>query len=491
MIHKSGHRYYYLAMLILYVASRLYFSNLHSSVDSLYSHWQMLDIAWLQNDLWGSLYYLHSQPPFYNFLIGVIAKLFPESYPQVLSALYLLMSLAIYLMMFRILLFFRLPAWLAFVAATLYIVTPEALLYERWIFYTWFNAFLLVLAVFLLVNYLDEGRAVYLLLFFLALTILMLTRSLFHLVYLPGVVAILLWMNREAWKSVLVFSLLPLVLVGSVYLKNYLTFGFFGGSSWLGMNISRVATHSTLDHSLGELMHMPYSRKEKEMKMHLEKLREKGKIHSSILVGGFKPLNRYPETYRKEIPERFKGIPALTKEFKSSGHSNMNHYDYLAISADMKKDSFYLIRENPAGYLRTIAFSIMNYIRPSWDYLFVEKNGDKIRPYIQLFELNNLGGALKGKYGLVSVLLMPLMMLLALLYAAALFYGRHRKMATAAFFMLYTIFFVFGVTVMVEIGELNRMRVMTDPLLFILGVAALTAGVRRVLVKQSDEKSFA
>ena len=478
-------RVYYVLMILVYAASRLYFSNLHASVESLYSHWQMLDIAWLQNDLWGSLYYLHSQPPFYNFLIGVFAKLFPQSYPEVLSVLYLLLSLGIYVMMFRILLFFRLPGWLAFAAATLYILTPEALLYERWIFYTWFNAFLLVSALFVLVRYLDTERQLYLLLFFLYLAMLMLTRSLFHLIFLPGVVLLLVWMDKRAWKRVVGYSLIPLVLVGGLYMKNYLTFGFFGGSSWLGMNLARVATHATLDHSLGELMHMPYAQKEQEMKMHLEKLYREKKIHSPMLVGAFKPLDTYEKSYRNKIPLKFQHIPMLTEELKSSEYRNLNHYDYLAISADMKKDDLTLIAGHPAGYARTVAMALMNYIRPAWDYLFVEENAGKIRRYIKRFELEDLGGTLKGKYGLISVLLLPLMIVFGVVYAAVLLYHHSRKRAAAALFALYSILFVMGIGILVEIGELNRMRVMTDPLLFILGTVALTAGLRWIFVKRT------
>jgi len=467
-------------MIAIYVASRLYFMELQFDIESVYSHWQILDIEWLQKDLFGSLYYLHSQPPFFNLLIGVLAKLFPDAYMQVLSALYLLMSLAIYAMMFRIFLFFRVPAWLSLAVATLYILTPEALLYEHWVFYTWFNAFLLVSATFFLAMYFEKRRSLYLLFFFLALAVLMLTRSMFHLVFLPSVVFLLVMMDRQNWVRIIGFSLLPLVLVGGVYLKNYQNFGFFGGSSWLGMNISKVAIHSTLDHPLSELMRMPYEQKEKEMKKSLEKLYREGKIHSPMLVGGFKSLDMYDPEYRGEVPSCYRDVPALTKVLKSSRYKNLNHYNYLAISRDMKTDSLAIIAAHPMGYIRTVALAMMNYIRPAWDYLFVEENVKKMDAYIEVFELGHLGGTLKGKYGLISVLLIPLAILFTMLYTGLLIYRKSSDRGSVALFMMFATLFVMGVGVLVEIGELNRMRVMTDPLLYMLTVSALVAGIRLI-----------
>jgi len=478
MNRTGSYTYYYLSMIVIYVVSRLFFMDLQFDIESIYSHWQILDIEWLQKDLFGSLYYLHSQPPFYNLLIGVLAKLFPDTYMQVLSALSLVMSLAIYAMMFRILLFFRVSAWLSLAASTFYILTPEALLYEHWVFYTWFNAFLLVSATFFLTLYFEKRRSLYLFLFFLSLAILMLTRSMFHLVFLPPVVFFLVMMDRQNWGRIIGFSLVPLVLVGGVYLKNYQSFGFFGGSSWLGMNISKVVIHATLDHPLSELMQMPYAQKEKEMKENMEKLYSEGKIHSPMLVGGFKSLESYDSPYQGEIPNRYRELSVLTEPLKSTGYRNFNHYNYLTISQDMKTDALVIIAEHPMGYIRTVAMAMMNYIRPSWDYLFVEENVKKMDRYMEAFELGHLGGTLKGKYGLVSVLLIPLAILFTMIYTGFLLYRKINDRGAVALFMIFTTLFVMIIGVLVEIGELNRMRVMTDPLLFMLTVSALMAGSR-------------
>jgi hypothetical protein len=472
------------AMAVIYVISRCYFANLVFDYQSIESHWQMLDIRWLQNDLLESLYYLHSQPPFYNLLIGLLAKLFAGHYLHVLAGLYLAMGLAIYWMLFGLLRFFGLPSWLAFLASTIYILSPEALLYEKWLFYTWFNLFLLVCAAFFLSSYYTQRQhGIWLALFFGALTLLMLTRSLFHLVYLPLVVFVLVVMDRASWRKILLWSIVPLVLVGGVYLKNYLLFGFFGGSSWLGMNLSKVASHATLDHPIGELMQMPYAQKSEQMSQALHALHAQGRIGPNLLVGDFKALDAYGLGGMPALPDRFGSVPALSQALKPNTYRNLNHYHYIAISEAMKRDAMTVISTYPMGYLKTMVFGAMNYIRPVWHYKFVEANAAKYPGWIGLYELGYLGGRLKDKYGLLAVMLVPLGIVLSLGYVCYMIGTGRRRQGVVALFMGVTILFVLGVGVMVEIGELNRMRVMTNPFIWILSVTAvyhLLANVLRI-----------
>jgi len=41
--------------------------------------WHSVDVNFLVNDLWNSLFYLHTQPPFLNGFVGVVYKLFPKA----------------------------------------------------------------------------------------------------------------------------------------------------------------------------------------------------------------------------------------------------------------------------------------------------------------------------------------------------------------------------------------------------------------------------
>jgi len=79
---------------------------------------------------------------------------------------------------------------------------------------------------------------------------------------------------------------------------------------------------------------------------------------------------------------------------------------------------------------------------------------------------------LAKKYGLISYLILPLSLLISIIYAiyAIIRRDKYRLVTTV---MIYNILFVLGVSIAVEIGELNRMRVMIDPLLYILSIVAI------------------
>jgi hypothetical protein len=43
--------------------------------------WHFIDLYLLKNDLWRSIYYIHTQPPLMNLLTGVGLQLFPILIP--------------------------------------------------------------------------------------------------------------------------------------------------------------------------------------------------------------------------------------------------------------------------------------------------------------------------------------------------------------------------------------------------------------------------
>jgi hypothetical protein len=61
--------------------------------------YQYLDPAILRGDLARGLYYLHAQPPLFNLELGVVLKLFPESFPRAFSILMGASALALLLAM--------------------------------------------------------------------------------------------------------------------------------------------------------------------------------------------------------------------------------------------------------------------------------------------------------------------------------------------------------------------------------------------------------
>ena len=474
----------YLAMLVIYIVSRFYVFNALYFVADLFSERQLLDILQLQNHLIESIYYLHDQPPLFNLMVGSVIKLFPGSYLTVLSLLYLVMSFALYAMMFRIFLFFKVPPWGAFVLATLYILSPEALLYERWISVLWLSVFLLVLSLFFLVQYVEKKEKVSLLFFFLAVTALILTNMWFSLLYLLGVVLILVVMQQRERKQIVLLAVIPFLLISGLYIKNNLLFGVTGSSSMSGMGMAKKAALATLEDPWNTIMHLPEKQKEDEIKNGLQRLYNEGKIQSRVWLHPFDIQNLCQYAEKQKIPERWNDITVLAAPLKINGTCNMNFYGNLLLEKEIRKDAFHILWNHPWEYLQTVGLASLDYFRPTWDEGAVERNRKKLYRYIHLFELGHIGGTFLGKYSLLFIFVIPLSFLLAFAYVGRLLYRHRKKRATVSLFMLYSILYLMFFAILTEQDGLNRIRVITDPLLYMLVMAGMVSLVRLVFEKR-------
>jgi hypothetical protein len=122
---------------------------------------------------------------------------------------------------------------------------------------------------------------------------------------------------------------IPLVLLCS---KNVSVFGFFGTSSWEGMNL--------------------WTKVNAFVPEQLEELHERG-IVSTIAIKAelraFQPITKYFNAAAlKSIPCH---CPADCTVTKSTGYPNFNHSGYIMVSRQLLKDALSLIRLEPSRFL--------------------------------------------------------------------------------------------------------------------------------------------
>jgi len=148
--------------------------------------WQNLSTADLRERALQSLWYLHTQPPFWNAFNAPLVKIFGDLQPEALQLLHLLMGAAM-----AVLIATRLTASVAagVVAGALVALDPALVLYEAYALYETLCAFLVMVMFLALVKAGPEGRTGPLLVVLAALSVLVLTRSLFHLALLVPAVA--------------------------------------------------------------------------------------------------------------------------------------------------------------------------------------------------------------------------------------------------------------------------------------------------------------
>ena len=232
-----------IALGVIFVLSRLLYSGagLRFDADTIRRTWHFIDNDLLKNDLWRSVFYLHTQPPLMNLLTGIGLQLFPESYAGIFRAFFivggLFLTLAIYFLGNRL----GLPKFLSFILAVWFSISPATVVYENYYFYTYPTTILLTLSAVFLARFLENRRALDGLLFSLMLAANALTWSLFHLVWLLGCFGMVAFLLKENHRKAL--WLVPaFLLVFAWYAKNGILYDSFTASTWAGLNLFKTVS---------------------------------------------------------------------------------------------------------------------------------------------------------------------------------------------------------------------------------------------------------
>ena len=445
---------------------------------------QYIDPQLLRCRLLESVYYLHCQPPLFNLFLGLVLKAFPEGYVAAFHCIYVLFGLVLAVSLFSLAVRLKLSCGLSAAMTILFMVSPACILYENWLFYTYPLAMLLTLAALMLHRFLSQGGRVDGLAFFLLLSSLVLTRSLFHLIGFVFVWGLLLFVSRVPWKRVMAVGSVPFLLVFALYLKNFCVFGTPATSSWLGMNLCRMT-----------VLMVP----EKER----ISLVNQGRLSRCALIYPFSKISDY-RGLLPEIPKT--GVPVLDNELKSNGHPNRNHIAYIQVSRLYLRDALFVLKANPRAYLRGCVDAVHAFFMPSCDYHFLDKNERFIRPLDRLYDLLVYGrvlphmdrdasyeGMSRSRLYLLRFLKTGVLLIAA--YAMAFLYGLRvaRKAfskepfesayALTVLFMWLTILYVAVVGNALENGENNRFRFMIDPYALTLLMLFLGSRFSRLLAQ--------
>ncbi|NJL93565.1 MAG: hypothetical protein HC915_07460 [Anaerolineae bacterium] len=242
---------------------------------------------------------------------------------------------------------------LAWAIGLLYALNVDIYLYHAESFYTLLTTFWIMAAVFCLAQALPaptgpaRAPVAWLLGFVLVLTLLILTRSLYHLLLLAGALPFAAVLAGARWRRVLLLGGLISLLAVGWYAKNWGEFGFFGSSSWSGANLWKIARQG-------------YTAED------FEELAAQGVIDPFVRdnPGEFYP----PSHFANQGYARTSTVPVLAQD----DYHNIN---YPAISQRYGENALRLIRHHPRHYLGTVhrAYSLFNcptatsYARLTWE----------------------------------------------------------------------------------------------------------------------------
>lgn len=428
--------------------------------------WQFVDSEELRTNLIESVFYQHTQPPLYNLYLG--AGLHTDDPTAFFRWTGYGFGLALHLAVFGSLRRLGARRWLAAAVSIAVALSPASILYETWLFYTYPVASLLAVAAYWLHRGISRGGGGSAWTAFVLLAAVVLTRSLFHLAWLAWAAGLVLWLapRRRAW---VVPILVALCIAGSLYLKNYVVFDRFVASTWLGPSLSKMTTQEASDR-------MKQAWAARGMGTPL--------LRHNV---GFQALDYYPSEYRR-WPGGLPRVAVLSETTRASGNPNMNHAAYLRIGDDLLADALLVMRESPKTYWESVGRAWMIYFLPTHDYSFLAHRRRALRPVERVYEFAVGSPEFTWSWGepLPSLELracLGWMVGLPLLLAGCVWAAIRRRGAprVVLLFCVGTVIWVALVGNFLEVGENNRFRFLTAPLVAILCGFVLEHGLRWVL----------
>ena len=252
----------------------------------------------------------------------------------------------------------------------------------------------------------------------------------------------------------LAFTLLP----AAWYAKNLPQYGFFGGSSWYGMGLWRVALFRYRSAEVSPLL-------------------ASGALDPIVTIAPFSP----PSRYRRLGYDRASDVPLLSRD-------DFNNINVPDISAAYGRSAKRLILFGPLHFLENVAIGYGNFSAPSTEYDHLGPDREAMGPHVTAWRVLT-GQPLArladralpvGTFGSLFVILIPL----GLVAYAVLVARRWRRgedvetvlrdeaaLLGAAAIIVYTTL----VGSALELGENVRFKFMIEPLLTFWTVVAVRA----------------
>ncbi|MBA2640782.1 MAG: hypothetical protein H0U77_12525 [Nocardioidaceae bacterium] len=328
---------------------------------------QVLDRGELRENLLSSLAHMHAQPPLYNLFVGIglHAPLWLET--PLFHAAYLAIGLALALCLYAILRRVGVGTTVAVVVTLGFTWSPSVFLYESWMHYDYPLVLLLVLAVLALLRYERSGAAVDAGVFLSIVAAVVLTRSLFHLGWLL-VWAVVVFVRRDGpgWRRLTAAVAVPVLVVVGLHAQRLVAFGAPSLSSALGISLAKVTTFQLPEIERRQLV-------------------ADGRLSALALVEPLSPAAAYHGLV--PMPEQT-GIPVLDEEQKGIYtrpdteneffRTNTNASIFLEISERNLEDALYTIRERPDAYVQGLKTASEIFFRPTSDFFTLERNRQKV-----------------------------------------------------------------------------------------------------------------
>jgi hypothetical protein len=330
-----------LHVLAVALGVRVYASDLSAGVLAT-NDWQLLPSSLLRHDLVGSLAHLHSQPPLFNLVTGLLLDLPHATQPWAASAGMVVCAIVVAVASAGVLLELGVNRVAALVVVGVFVVAdPAQYLYGAFYFYALPTAALVTATGWAAVRWVRTDRVVPGVAYGVLAAGLILTNSSYQLYTVALASVPLVWVLRHSWRRVVAVLIGPILVAAAWYGNDVIQFHTATTSSWLGMNLARATL--LLD-----------------SRADLRRLVGEGVISPVALLLPFSPLPTYG-ALGEHAPT---GHAALDIRFNVTT-PNYNNVAYLAISRRYLSDDLHWIEHRPWQYVKNTTIGLRLWLLPT------------------------------------------------------------------------------------------------------------------------------
>ncbi len=443
------------------------------------SLWQLAPLPALIAHPLRSVWYLHIQPPGWNLLVGSLGRWSPLNLAQSIQLFMLISGMVLAGCIATLLVTLGMNRRTAVVIALICSANRAMLMHGFDELYELPVAALLALMVCLLARRPDRSRMV--LAGSVVATVIAMTRSLYHPLWLAVVLAVALWTRRGtiSRRTMVAAIGIPLLVIGGWSAKNQVLFGESSLSSWTGMNLLRSVGPAVAPQDIA-------------------KLHEAGTISGVAVVGPFSDYAGYEPvmppcaaSHTDAVLTQRMRYPAPTSVVPSpSPTPNFNYECYLPVFDRAGSDALALIRARPGAWFTARLWAVNNW------FCVPSDSGRVSSPVVEAIDtVSNIlfvavahppmPASWKARSGWYSPHESPVSILVIIATVVVLVGGarhlwlilrsRTTNLTRSTIIALtgFTTAWTFAVGVTGELGEQERFRHMIDPL--VIAVAAAIA----------------
>jgi len=452
----------------------------HLSTDRLETDWQVLPLSALTAHPLRSVWYLHIQPPLWNLVVGSLARWSPLSLALSLQLLMLVSGMVLAWSLASIARALGVGHRTTIAISLLASANSAVLMFGFLPVYELPSMALLALTIRAVT--LRTGRLAPLISVSLLATAVVMTRSMYHPVWLVGLLALVIWSHRAtlSGRSIVIAVIVPLAVIGSWTIKNQTMFGTTSLSSWTSMNLMR-SVRPAIDQGS------------------IEAMRADGTISGVGAIGPFADYETYasvspsctPQHSDPVLSQPLRNVTATASAPSPPPAVNFNYECFLPIFRQAGSDTFAMIRAQPRAWALGRMWALNN-----WFGVVSPREPERSPVVSALNTVTNIGLLAVAHPALpkswtegtrpwwvhnspVSLLLiLATSVVLAagarhtwrLLRSRATDTGHSLIIAVAGLTTAWTVFVgVFG-----ELGEQERLRNMTDPIVLAAAGAVVT-----------------